>query len=119
MIKNNDLRKYLYFLDLIRSASLQADALDLDPFENVLLNIFFMSWQAGNQVTVREVMVICSGISPTTIGRRLKSMCKKRIITMVRDETDLRVRHVMPTDVVNLHFARLGQCVHSAANWVG
>jgi hypothetical protein len=119
MIKNNDLCKYIYFLDLIRSARLQADALDLDPFEEVLLNSFFLSWQAGNQVTVTKAIVICSGFSATTVRRRLKSMCKKRIITLVRNETDLRVVYVMPTDEVNLHFARLGQCVHSAANWVG
>jgi DNA-binding MarR family transcriptional regulator len=53
-------------------------------------------------------------VSSTTAHRRLKSLRKKGIITLVSDVVDTRIKYVMPTPVASRYFAQLGKCLGDA-----
>ena len=87
---------------------------DLDPVEERLLNLFATVWHANNKITVLQAMGMSTDVSATTAHRRLKSLRKKGVITLIPDAVDNRIKYVMPTSMANQYFAQLGQCLDEA-----
>ena len=105
---------YLKFLDLVKAIRLLPGFPDLDPVEERLLNLFATVWHANNKITVLQAMGMSTDVSATTAHRRLKSLRKKGVITLIPDAVDNRIKYVMPTSMANQYFAQLGQCLDEA-----
>ena len=105
---------YLRFLHLVQAIRRLPTFPSVDAVEERFLNVLAVSWHAGQQVTVLEAMRLLPDASPTTAHRRLKSLRGKGLVTLQVDETDSRVKYVMPTEVTRSHFARLGQLLEKA-----
>ena len=105
---------YLRFLNLVKALQQLPDFPKLDPIEERLLHLFGTVWHAERKITVLQAMAIYDDVSSTTAHRRLKSLRKKGVITLVTDEIDSRIKYVMPTPVANRYFAQLGQCLNEA-----
>ncbi len=115
MPKSDELsRTYLRYLNLVKAIrSLPAFPV-LDALEEQVLNGLAAIWATDANVTVLEAMELSASTSPTTIHRRLKTLREKGLIDLVEDETDNRVKYVVPTDSAKAYFAKLGQCVDMA-----
>ena len=105
---------YLRFLNLVQGVRALPDFPNLDPVEERLLNLFAAVWHSGQKITVLQAMGMSTDVSSTTAHRRLKSLRKKGVITLVADESDNRVKYVQPTSVANQYFSQLGQCLDQA-----
>lgn len=105
---------YLKFLNLVQAVRSLPDFPTLDPVEERLLNLFATVWHAGKQITVLQAMGMSTDVSSTTAHRRLKSLRKKGVITLVADEADNRVKYVQPTPIATQYFGQLGQCLDQA-----
>lgn len=105
---------YLRFLNLVQGVRALPDFPVLDPVEERLLNLFATVWHSGKQITVLQAMGMSTDVSSTTAHRRLKSLRKKGVITLVADEADNRIKYVQPTDVAQQYFSQLGQCLNQA-----
>jgi len=105
---------YLRFLYLMRTVkqSMQTNA---DPIEEQMLNLLGAMWYEGKKVTVLEAMALLPDISATTLHRRLKTLRAKGFISMDMDELDNRVKYVVPTDLANEYFSKLGKSLDEAA----
>lgn len=112
---NKNSLKYLKFLHLVQAVRGMSDFPVLDAIEDRLLNLFAAAWHQGQKLTVLEAMAISPDISPTTVHRRLKSLRKKELITLVYDAVDNRIKYIEPTERANQYFAQLGQCLSQAA----
>ncbi len=107
-------RTYLRFLNLVKAVHTLPDFPKLDPVEERLLHLFATVWHTEQKITVLQAMAIYGDVSSTTAHRRLKSLRKKGVITLVSDEVDTRIKYVMPTPVANQYFAKLGKCLNEA-----
>jgi len=105
---------YLRFLNLVQAIRTLPDFPELDPVEERLLNLFAAVWHSGKQITVLQAMGMSNDVSSTTAHRRLKSLRKKGVITLVADEADNRIKYVQPTPIANQYFSQLGQCLDEA-----
>ncbi len=105
---------YLRFLNLVQGVRALPDFPVLDPVEERLLNLFATVWHSGKQITVLQAMGMSTDVSSTTAHRRLKSLRKKGVITLVADESDNRIKYVQPTPVADQYFSQLGQCLDQA-----
>lgn len=105
---------YLRFLNLVQAIRKLPDFPELDPVEERLLNLFAAVWHSGKQITVLQAMGMSTDVSSTTAHRRLKSLRKKGVITLVADESDNRIKYVQPTSVADQYFSQLGQCLNQA-----
>jgi DNA-binding MarR family transcriptional regulator len=105
---------YLRFLNLVKAVHSLPDFPKLDPVEERLLHLFATVWHAEQKITVLQAMAIYDDVSSTTAHRRLKSLRKKGVITLVSDEVDTRIKYVMPTPIANKYFAQLGKCLNEA-----
>jgi DNA-binding MarR family transcriptional regulator len=105
---------YLRFLNLVQAVRSLPDFPELDPVEERLLNLFAAVWHNGKQITVLQAMGMSTDVSSTTAHRRLKSLRKKGLITLVPDESDNRIKYVQPTSVAQQYFSHLGKCVDQA-----
>jgi DNA-binding MarR family transcriptional regulator len=92
--------------------SMQTNA---DPIEEQMLNLLGAMWYEGKKVTVLEAMALLPDISATTLHRRLKTLRAKGFISMDMDELDNRVKYVVPTDLANEYFSKLGKSLDEAA----
>lgn len=106
---------YLKFLNLVQALDAAPSFPALDATEEKLLNLLAAAWNADRQVTVLETMEMDEGVSPTTIHRRLKSLKKKGVIRLDMDETDNRVKYVLPTQLATDYFTKLSDCLAQAA----
>ena len=105
---------YLKFLNLLRAVRDIPSFPSIDPVEERLLNTLAAIWHAGEKVTVLEAMSLSSEISSTTAHRRLKTLRGKGLIALNTDESDSRVKYVVPTDLAQRYFAALGQALARA-----
>ena len=105
---------YLRFLDLVQGLRALPDFPVLDPVEERLFNLFATVWHSGKQITVLQAMGMSTDVSSTTAHRRLKSLRKKGVITLLADEADNRIKYVQPTSVAQHYFSQLGQCLNQA-----
>lgn len=107
---------YLRFLNLVQGIRSLPDFPALDPVEERLLNLFASVWHSGKQITVLQAMGMSTDVSSTTAHRRLKSLRKKGVITLVPDESDNRIKYVQPTPVAHQYFSQLGKCLNQASS---
>jgi len=114
MVKNSHSSLFLRFLNLTRAIRELPDFPELDPVEERLLNLFAAVWHSGKQITVLQAMGMSTDVSSTTAHRRLKSLRKKGVITLVPDEADNRIKYVQPTGVAHQYFSQLGKCLDQA-----
>ncbi len=105
---------FLKFLTLVHAVRILPELPVLDPVEERLLNLFATVWHGGKQITVLQAMGMSTDVSSTTAHRRLKSLRKKGVITLVADETDNRIKYVQPTSIATQYFGQLGQCLDLA-----
>lgn len=105
---------YVRFLNLVRAMDKAPAFPELDPTEERLLQLWAIAWGAGKRITVVEVMNTGSEFSPTTVHRRIKSLKAKGFIKLEMDESDNRVKYVLPTQLADKYFGRLSDCLIAA-----
>lgn len=105
---------YARFLNLVQAIRELPAFPKLDPLEERLLNQLAGQWHAGVKVTVMQAMQMSTDVSAATVHRRLKSLRKKGMLALSEHETDSRIRYLVPTDLTNKYFARMGQCLDLA-----
>jgi DNA-binding MarR family transcriptional regulator len=105
---------YLKFLNLVRAMDDASTMPSLDATEERLLSQLANAWAADKRVTVLEAMNLESDVSSTTIHRRIKSLKKKGVISLEMDETDNRIKYVLPTQLASEYFAALSKCMVAA-----
>ncbi len=105
---------YLRFLNLINAIRKIPTFPNLDPVEERLLNQLAATWHAGNKISVLEAMGLSTEISATTAHRRLKTLIKKGMIALDVDQTDSRIKYVVPTALTNDYFTSIGQALEQA-----
>lgn len=106
---------YTRFLQLAEESRRQEAAPALDAVEERLLNRLAALWFAGERVPVLRAMTMFDDVSGTTVHRRLKSLRRKGVIALEPDETDERIRYIVPTETANRHFEQMGRCLVAAA----
>ena len=108
------MNSYLKLLNLLEAVKGLPSFPALDSVEERLLNTFAVLWQTGAPVTVLQAMEMLDSTSPATVHRRLKTLRKKGFIALEMDETDNRVKFIMPTPLTNQYFAKLDDCLAKA-----
>ena len=112
MAKSDDLSQtYQRFLNLVSAIK---GLPDLDAVERRVLDVLAGIWATGAKITVLEAMDLAPGASPTTVHRRLKSLRERGLIDLKEDESDNRVKYVVPTRATHAYFAKLGRALDRA-----
>ena len=109
---------YLRFLNLTRAIRELPDFPDLDPVEERLLTMLAGVWHLEKKISVLEAMSLTHEISATTAHRRLKTLRKKGMIELDTDQSDSRVKYVVPTALAKQYFTTLGQALDKAQHAV-
>ncbi|MEJ8857459.1 winged helix-turn-helix domain-containing protein [Variovorax robiniae] len=113
MAKSDDpSQTYVRFLNLVSAIK---GLPDLDAVERRVLDVLGGIWATGAKVTVLEAMGLAHDASPATVHRRLKSLRERGLIDLKEDESDNRVKYVVPTNATRTYFAKLGQALNKAA----
>lgn len=105
---------YFKFLNLLNAVQDLSSFPALDALEERLLNTLAAAWHTNKRITVVEAMGMLPDTSTGTVHRRLKTLRKKGLLAIQVDETDQRVKHVLPTDVAMEHFSKLAACLFEA-----
>lgn len=111
---NKSATLYLKFLNLVRALDSAPTFPALDATEERLLGELANAWAADQRVTVLEAMNLEADVSATTIHRRLKSLRKKGVVSLEVDESDNRIKYVLPTPLASEYFATLSRCMVAA-----
>ena len=88
----------------------------MDAMEERILNGLAAKWALGETVRVLEAMDLDVASSPTTVHRRLRSLREKGLLTFADDQTDSRIKYIIPTALARSYFAKLGQAMERAAH---
>ena len=83
----------------------------IDPVEENLLNMLASRWHEDKKITVLEAMNLSANFSNTTLHRRLMSLRSKGLIALQVSKIDSRVKYVLPTDLTQAYFAKLGSAL--------
>ncbi len=110
------MQTYIRFLDNFKRLRSSPSFLALDPLDERLLELFAAVWHADGRLTVVQAMGISADMSGTTAHRRLKSLCNKGLVELVNDDTDNRIKYVMPTPRAIARFAQIGECIKQLAD---
>jgi len=102
---------YIQHLIQVQAVSRLPRFPQLDAVENRMLGILASSWHEAKPITVLEAMVMLPEISTSTAHRRLTALRQKRMIDLVLDEEDRRIKYLIPTKATHRYFAQLGRCM--------
>lgn len=103
---------YLRFLHLLQALEEDATVPELEANERVLLDMLARRWHAGKPYTVLETMNSgVSGMSPSTVHRRIKSLKAAGLLRAENDVADSRTKYLIPTEQAIDYFDRLGTCL--------
>jgi hypothetical protein len=105
---------YLRFLNLVQAIREIPTFPVMDPVEERLLTMLAGVWHLEKKISVLEAMSLTNEISATTAHRRLKTLRKKGMIDLDIDQTDSRVKYVVPTALAKQYFTTLGQALDKA-----
>jgi DNA-binding HxlR family transcriptional regulator len=105
---------YLRFLNLAQAIRQLPMFPQMDAVEERLLTAIAAEVANANALTVRDAMKILPDVSESTIHRRLKNLRKNGLIALNGDDSDERVRYVVPTPLAEKYFAKLGECLARA-----
>jgi DNA-binding MarR family transcriptional regulator len=109
---------YLRFLNLVQAIREIPTFPVMDPVEERLLTMLAAVWHREKKITVLEAMSLTHEISATTAHRRLKTLRKKGMIDLDVDQSDSRVKYVVPTTLAKQYFTALGQALDKAQHGV-
>jgi DNA-binding transcriptional ArsR family regulator len=103
---------YLRFLSLLDAIRGDPNLPMLEANERELLDMLAMRWFSGRKVCVLEAMNSgVSGMSPSTVHRRIKSLKHAGMIRIEQDGADSRTKYLVPTEQALRYFDRLGECL--------
>jgi hypothetical protein len=103
---------YLRFLNLLNAIEGESGVPDLEANERVLLDMLARRWHQGKPVTVLEAMNSgVSGMSPSTVHRRIKSLKSSGMLRAENDTADSRTKYLVPTEQAMAYFDRLGDAI--------
>jgi hypothetical protein len=102
---------YLKFLNLSKTVREMPIFSAIDPVEENLLNMLASRWHEDKKITVLEAMNLSANFSNTTLHRRLMSLRSKGLIALQVSKIDSRVKYVLPTDLTQAYFAKLGSAL--------
>ncbi len=103
---------YMRFLNLIGAVLDDPTVPNLDSLERELLNLIAQRWAGGDEMTVLEAMKSgVSGMSPSTVHRRIKRLVAAGMIKLRIDDHDNRIKYLTPTPAALALFDRMGDCV--------
>lgn len=103
---------YLRFLNLLNAIERDREVPELEANERVLLDMLARRWHQGQPVTVLEAMNSgVSGMSPSTVHRRIKSLKSSGLLRAENDVADSRTKYLVPTDQAIAYYDRLGDCL--------
>jgi|AntAceMinimDraft_1070359.scaffolds.fasta_scaffold05732_8 DNA-binding MarR family transcriptional regulator len=105
---------YVRFLNLVQAIRELPTFPSVDPVEERLLHALAAAWHKNHRVTVLEAMRLAVDVSPTTLHRRLKSLRSKGLLALKVDDTDTRIKYVVPTKKTDQYFAAFGECLEAA-----
>ena len=105
---------YFKFLNLLNAVRDLSSFPSLDALEERLLNTLAATWHTNRRITVVEAMNILPDTSTATVYRRLTTLRKKGLLEIQLDETDLRVKYVLPTEAATDYFSQLADCLVKA-----
>lgn len=109
--------KAALYLSFITHKSAREINLRLEPAERIVIELIAPKWLAGNPVTVMSVLSMnYSGISNSTVFRRLKSLREKGMLTLEHDAHDTRIKYVKPTPILIGMFAILADAMSAAVH---
>ena len=109
---------YLRFLNLVQAIREIPTFPVMDPVEERLLTMLAAVWHHEKKITVLEAMSLTHEISATTAHRRLKTLRKKGMIDLDIDQSDSRVKYVVPTMLAKQYFTALGHALDKAQHGV-
>jgi hypothetical protein len=109
---------YLRFLNLVQAIREIPTFPAMDPVEERLLTMLAGVWHLEKKISVLEAMSLTHEISATTAHRRLKTLRKKGMIDLDTDQSDSRVKYVVPTALAKQYFTTLGQALDKAQHAV-
>jgi DNA-binding MarR family transcriptional regulator len=107
---------YIKYLHLTKAVNELPKSPLLDPLEERLLNYVASAWYTGKKLTVLETIRASPDASPSTVHRRLKTLRKKGLIDLDVDQIDNRIKYIVHTNLTNLYFSHLGQCLAKAVD---
>jgi len=103
---------YLRFLNLLNAIERESGVPEFEANERVLLDMLARRWHQGKPVTVLEAMNSgVSGMSPSTVHRRIKSLKMSGMLRAESDAADSRTKYLVPTEKAMAYFGRLGDCI--------
>ena len=103
---------YLRFLNLINAMEGESGVPELEANERVLLEMLARRWYQAKPVTVLEAMNSgVSGMSPSTVHRRIKSLKASGMLRAENDVVDSRTKYLIPTEQALAYFDRLGDAI--------
>ena len=109
---------YLRFLNLVQAIREIPTFPAMGPVEERLLTMLAGVWHLEKKISVLEAMSLTNEISATTAHRRLKTLRKKGMIDLDTDQSDSRVKYVVPTALAKQYFTTLGQALDKAQHAV-
>jgi len=107
-------KTYLRFLSLATAVNNLPGVPQLDSTEEKLLNLIAVSLYHGNKLNVLEAMSLVPDASPATVHRRLKTLRDKKLIQLIVDAQDNRIKYVEMTDIAIDYFSKLGHYLSAA-----
>lgn len=114
MNANDRSSTYFKFLNLLKAVQDLSSFPSLDALEERLLNTLAAAWHTNRRITVVDAMGILPDTSTATVYRRLKTLRKKGLLMIQLDETDQRVKYVLPTEAATDYFGQLADCLVKA-----
>ena len=100
--------QYTRFLNLMQAMKEATPSWPvLDAAEDRLLQLLAAHWHGEESVTVMDILNFKSGLSESTIHRRISSLQEKGVITLVTSSVDARYKVVEPTQLTTDYFAKL------------
>jgi DNA-binding MarR family transcriptional regulator len=104
---------YLQFLSLCKFPHSDNLPPGISPDSQALLGIIAMANSEGHPLTVMQTMALQHLASPATIHRRVDALREALLIDMVFHKGDRRTKYLVPTELADRYFARMGELMRS------
>lgn len=99
---------YMRFINLMEAMKEATPAWPvLDAAEDRLLQLLAAKWHGGEAITVMDILNFNSGLSESTIHRRVSALQTKGVIKLAQSNIDGRSKIVQPTQLTIDYFAKL------------
>ena len=92
---------YVRLINMLRAVREMSPFCELTADEGRLLDELLVRWHSASEIKVSDLMRASENVSQTTTYRRLISLRGKGLIELRVDESDKRVKFVMPTSAAS------------------